>query len=312
MGSRRKLVERWGRAAALGALGLGLSPNLLAEPAQAWDVAGVRARSTSLLREGVSSLSAKGVSPGDALSDAVSSQRETLLEEAPRVPLRVTIDKNTIDLEQRRLELRMSRPAGRVTLEVFAASGELLAAEDIDFSGRPANARLVVTWKPKSDEPVARIELYAYDADGYYQGIAIVPWSLEIPHEEVNFETNSAVIRPEEEPKLEHSLRLINEAFEKHKDLGNVALFIAGHTDTRGSAEHNRNLSRQRAQAIARWFRDHGLRMPIAYEGFGEHAPKVKTEDEVDEPQNRRVDYVLAVEPPRLKNSSVPAAWKKL
>jgi outer membrane protein OmpA-like peptidoglycan-associated protein len=255
------------------------------------------------------------VSPGTAgsVSDFAGSVSDVAALEAPaRVPLKVTIDKDSVDLDKHRLELRMSRPAGHVSIQVFAASGEVLAEDDIDFSGRPANARLVVTWKPKSDEPVARIELYAHDAEGYYQGVAIVPWSLEIPHEEVTFETNSAVIRPEEEPKLEQSLRLIEAAFEKHKDLGNVALFIAGHTDTRGSAEHNRQLSRQRAQAIARWFRAHGLKMPIAFEGFGEHAPKVKTEDEVDEPQNRRVDYVLSVEAPRLKSSSVAASWKKL
>ena len=39
---------------------------------------------------------------------------------------------------------------------------------------------------------------------------------------------------------------------------------------------------------------------------------KVKTEDEVDEPRNRRVDYVLSVEAPRLKSTGAPAAWKRL
>lgn len=242
---------------------------------------------------------------------AGSSGSGVRLEEGARVPLEVTIDKSTVDLEKRRLEVRMSRPAGHVRVKVLTASGGLLADDDIDFRGRPANARLVVTWKPLSDEPVARIEVYAYDADDNYKGIAIVPWSLEIPHEEVTFETNSAVIRPAEEPKLEQSLEAIREAFEKHKDLGNVTLFIAGHTDTQGSAEHNRDLSRRRARAIAAWFRSHGLTLPIAYEGLGEHALKVPTADEVDEPRNRRVDYVLSLEPPRLK-SDKPVAWKKL
>lgn len=244
-------------------------------------------------------------------SDAEGPGSAARLEEKARVPLEVTIDKSTVDLEKRRLEVRMSRPAGHVRIKVLTADGGLLADDDIDFKGQPANARLVVTWKPLSDEPVARIEVYAYDVDDNYKGIAIVPWSLEIPHEEVNFETNSAVIRAEEEPKLERSLEAIREAFEQHKELGNVTLFIAGHTDTRGSAEHNRNLSRQRARAIATWFRNHGLTLPIAYEGFGEHALKVPTADEVDEPRNRRVDYVLAVEPPRLK-SDKPVAWKRL
>src|SRR5690606_13226061 len=108
------------------------------------------------------------------------------LEEKARVPLEVSIDKNTVDLEKRRLEVRMSRPAGHVRIKVLTADGGLLADDDIDFKGQPANARLVVTWTPSSDEPVARIEVYAYDQQVNYKGIAIVPWSLEIPHAEVN------------------------------------------------------------------------------------------------------------------------------
>lgn len=273
-----------------------------------WTAAVLRAAGAILVAGGAAA--AGGAPHGSGIEGAQP------LEEAPneghRVPLEVTLDKTSVDLEKHRLELRMSRPAGHVRISVFAATGATLAEREIDFSGRPANARLVVTWEPKSDEPVAKIELYAYDADGYYKGVAIVPWSLEIPHEEVVFETNSAAIEPEEEPKLEQSLKEIQRAFDEHKDLGNVALFIAGHTDTRGTAEHNRTLSRQRARAIAQWFRNHGLTMPMAYEGFGEHAPKVKTADEVDEPKNRRVDYVLSVEPPRLKSTGAPAAWKKI
>lgn len=229
-----------------------------------------------------------------------------------KAPLEVQIDKRKVDLEKHQLAVRMSRPAGHVRIEVTDADGGVIAEDEIDFSGAPAGKWLVVRWQPKTRQPVARIEVYAYDADGYYKGIAIVPWSLEIPHEEVLFETNSSDIVPEEEPKLEASRDLIRQAFDRHKELGNVALFIAGHTDTRGSAEHNRTLSRRRAQAIATWFRNNGIRIPIFYEGFGEHVLEVKTGDEVDEQRNRRVDYVLAVEPPTLQSTGASAAWKRL
>ena len=46
---------------------------------------------------------------------------------------------------------------------------------------------------------------------------------------------------------------------------------------------------------------------PIAYEGMGESSPIVKTGDEVDEPRNRRVDYILALEPPPLPSA---LSWK--
>ena len=50
--------------------------------------------------------------------------------------------------------------------------------------------------------------------------------------------------------------------------------------------------------------------MAIAYEGMGESAPLVKTADEVDEPKNRRVDYILALEPPAAKSGTI--SWKAL
>jgi outer membrane protein OmpA-like peptidoglycan-associated protein len=235
-------------------------------------------------------------------------------EKAPEnlPPLEVYIDKSRVDLEAHRLELRMSRKAGRVVLKVFDEQRALLADEEHDFSGRPANSTLVVTWNPGSDRKAARIEVFAYDAYGYYKGVALVPWSLSVPHEEVNFATDSATIRESELPKLEQSRATIVSAVERHKDLGNIALYIAGHTDTVGGAAHNLELSRKRARAIAGWFQKRGLPVPIAYAGFGESALLVKTGDEVDEPKNRRVDYLLAVEAPVLKTSGRTANWQKL
>jgi outer membrane protein OmpA-like peptidoglycan-associated protein len=72
-------------------------------------------------------------------------------------------------------------------------------------------------------------------------------------------------------------------------------------------------LSQRRAQAIAAWFRKRGLRIPIAFEGFGEHALAVATADDTDEPRNRRVDYILSVEEPQLKASGAfRPAWKRI
>lgn len=235
-------------------------------------------------------------------------------DDAPRnlPPLKVLIDKSKVDLDGHRLELKMSRKAGLVQIKVYGDSGELIADEEHDFAGRPAGAALTVTWSPKRGEAVAKIEVFAHDAFGYYSGVRIVPWSLSIPHEEVNFETNSAEVRASEEPKLEATLSKITAAVEEHKDLGAITLYVAGHTDTVGTAQHNLELSRRRAQSIAVWFRRHGIRIPIAAAGLGESVPAVKTEDEVDEPRNRRVDYVLSVEEPRFKTSDRAPAWKRL
>jgi outer membrane protein OmpA-like peptidoglycan-associated protein len=230
-------------------------------------------------------------------------------------PLTVEVDKAKVDLKQHRLEVKLSHPAGKVTIQVFSDSDALLADEQQDFSGRPAGAPLVVTWTPSSDAPVGRIELRAFDAAGSWVGVELAPWFVPIPHEDVNFKTGSADIDDAEAPKLEAAYAKLNEALAKDRASGRMhaamGLYIAGHTDTVGGAAHNLKLSQDRARSIAAWFRKRGVRLPIAYEGFGETSPEVKTADNVDEPRNRRVDYVLSDGPPAYSAAFKPS-WKRL
>jgi outer membrane protein OmpA-like peptidoglycan-associated protein len=229
-----------------------------------------------------------------------------------KVPLDVAIDKSKVDLTEHHLEIKASRDLTKVTIKVVGDSGAVLADESHDLDKHPAGTPLVVRWSPSSDEPVARIEVFAYSVDGYYKGFALTPWAVAVPHEEVNFKTDSAQIEDSEKPKLEASFAKVSEALAKHREIQGVRFFIAGHTDTVGPAEYNLRLSRLRAQAIARWFRQRGLRIPIAWEGFGEYSLLVKTADDVDEPRNRRVDYILAVDEPTLKSSGFRPTWNRV
>ncbi|MBC8134075.1 MAG: OmpA family protein [Deltaproteobacteria bacterium] len=222
------------------------------------------------------------------------------------------IDKAKVDLTNHRLEMRMSLPPAVVEIKVLAESGEVLADERHDFTGQPAGTPFTVNWTPISAVPAARIELRAQDVAGGFASVAIVSWSLSIPHEEVVFKTDSAEIMPSERPKLEASLQKVNAALATHKDeFGRPTLFVAGHTDTVGGDAHNLKLSQARAQSISRWFKAHGLRIPVAYEGFGESALAVKTGDNVDEIRNRRVDYILSAEEPALRATGFRPSWKR-
>lgn len=226
--------------------------------------------------------------------------------------LKVQLDKTKVDLAARKLELSLSRPPGKVQVRVFGATGpNALAEDEHDFSGHRAGETLTVGW-PAPEGDVARIDLKVFDSDGFFTGVSLIPWSVHIPHEELNFTTDSAEITATETPKLEQSLKLITEALVRHRELGAIKLFIAGHTDTQGAAPYNLKLSLRRAQVIAAWFRSRGLRIPIAYEGFGEQALLVATPDNKDEPRNRRVDYILAIEEPRLKTTDFRASWKRV
>jgi len=237
--------------------------------------------------------------PGEGQQDAPVVKKPALV---------VSIDRSKVDLVGHTLEVKLSRTADKVTLKAVGQSGAVLAEVEKSFSGAAPGTVLVMTWAPSSDEQVAKIEVWGYDTEGYYAGVAIIPWSFNVPHEEVNFETDSDVIRPAEVPKLEASFQKIKEVFTAHGDLGKITLFVAGHTDTVGTVDHNLVLSRKRARVIAAWFKGRGLGAPIAYEGMGKSALLVKTADQVDEPRNRRVDYILALEPPRVGGADV--AWK--
>lgn len=223
--------------------------------------------------------------------------------------VKVSIDRSKVDLPGHKLEVTLSRPADKIHLKVQGESGTVLDEKDIPFSGAAPGTVLSCSWTPSSDEAVARIEVIGYSTDGYWSGVALTPWKAEVPHEEVNFATDSDVIRESEVPKLQASLAAIRTIVSKHTDFGPITLYVVGHTDTVGTAEHNFALSQRRARSIGTWFRQHGLQVPIAFEGFGEASPRVRTADEVDEPQNRRVDYVIAVEPPGMPSGR---AWHSL
>ena len=229
--------------------------------------------------------------------------------------LKVQVEKSKVDLKAHRLEVKMSRPAGKVKITVYDESNTKLADEEQDFTGRPGGTPLIVTWNPSSDAAVGKIELRAYDAQDNWVGVEIAPWFVNIPHDDVNFRTDSAEIDAAEVPKVEAAFGKITEALAKDTASGRmhagITLYIAGHTDTVGNPTHNFKLSQDRARSIAAWFRKRGVKIPISFEGFGETSLAVKTADNIDEIKNRRADYVLSDGPPTLSNTFKPS-WKRI
>lgn len=226
-------------------------------------------------------------------------------------PLKLTLDKKDVDLVNRTVKLRANRPVVKAAVQVVMDTGAVAMDREIPIDNDTAGAPFEISW-PKDEKRVMKIAIRAYDASTFFDGVEIFPWQVDIPHEEVNFDSGQWDIRADEEPKLEQSLQRIGEAVRKYGHLANLRLYIAGHTDTVGTEASNRTLSLNRARAIGAWFRKHGLRVPIFYEGFGEQALLVSTADETDEPKNRRAEYIIAVEEPTLARTPFPPNWRKL
>ncbi len=242
------------------------------------------------------------------------SSSQVSFETAVSGAVSVSIDKSRVDLGRGRMEMLVSIPEGKVEVKIVSATdGATLVDHEQPFADHATGTPLVVTWKPHSKEAeIGRVDVRVSDPTGAFQSFSLFPWSVYIPHEEVNFATDAAAIAPAEAPKLQASLAKIADALDKHKDLPAIKLYIAGHTDTVGAAKYNLGLSLKRAQSIAGWFRKNGLRIPIAFEGFGEQALRVATPDNTDEPRNRRVDYILSVEDPVLRATDFRPVWKTL
>jgi len=228
--------------------------------------------------------------------------------------MKVGYARDKLDLEAHTLEFTLTRPAAHAELRVLGDDGSELARASTDYHGERAGTWLPISWTPTRAGNVLALELHATSSDGISAGVRLVPWSVHIAHDEVVFESGRAEIRPSEAAKLDQSYQRILDAVaavRKAEPNLPVRLFIAGHTDTVGNAADNRKLSLARARAIAEWYRDHGLPLPLAYAGFGEDALKVKTPDNTDEAANRRADYIVGVEEP-LVARGVHAPWYKL
>ena len=107
---------------------------------------------------------------------------------------------------------------------------------------------------------------------------------------QLTFETGTAIVTEEARPALAQLLDL----WQREKDASEIQ--IIGYTDTVGSAEDNDKLSLMRAQAVRDMLASEGFTFTdenSSVVGRGERDLLVPTDDEVDEPRNRRVVVVI-------------------
>ncbi len=214
-------------------------------------------------------------------------------------PLDIRVASEDIDLKNRRLHLQVSRACVKIIWSVHGDDGKILGKGEENYDPpRPAHQRFALDWHGK--EGVAlKIKLKAVDTRGFFKSVALFPWKIEIPHEEVVFASGSHRIEKDQRPKLDETVKKLALIVKRYRRFAPVKLWVAGHTDTVGDAGSNKSLSRRRARAIADYLARKGrLNLPVRVTGYGESRLLVETEDEVDEARNRRAEYILSVEQP--------------
>jgi outer membrane protein OmpA-like peptidoglycan-associated protein len=235
---------------------------------------------------------------------------------APAGYHKVTYDLDHLDLDRHVLQFKLAAAAATAELVVIGEDGKELGTGSATYKQEPADRWLAISWTQPADTRVMMMKLRVVADDGVATKVELVPWSVTIDHEDINFASDSAVIEAGEDAKLDASLAKIAEVVKRSEKFIKMSLFVAGHTDTVGSNDKNRKLSLDRARAIASYFRRKGIKLPIAYAGFGEEVLKVKTPDNTDERANRRADYVVgpAAAPPPFRGGyqKARADWKQL
>ena len=104
--------------------------------------------------------------------------------------------------------------------------------------------------------------------------------------ERVEFENNSAKLRPESDRILNAVLAVMKEHSEFTK------LGVEGHTDNRGAAGHNLDLSRRRAASVMKWLVDHGIAATrLSSKGLGMTKPIDSNDTDAGRQNNRRVEF---------------------
>jgi outer membrane protein OmpA-like peptidoglycan-associated protein len=118
----------------------------------------------------------------------------------------------------------------------------------------------------------------------------------------VNFPFDSAELTADARAKLDRVAKALTDPTTVNFDI-----IISGHTDAKGSAEYNQQLSQRRAEAVRRYFIDHHgiVAGRLVAKGYGKSQPLLPSDPYND--LNRRVQFLN----PNTKAAAVPAEPSK-
>jgi OOP family OmpA-OmpF porin len=104
----------------------------------------------------------------------------------------------------------------------------------------------------------------------------------EIKLPRVEFETDSAVLLPQSTQTLDYAVATL-------KKYPEMVIQVAGHTDSRGSKQHNVGLSERRAESVMQYLKEHGVTNRMSVHGYGEEEPIADNRTAEGRAANRRV-----------------------
>ncbi|MEA3310947.1 MAG: OmpA family protein [candidate division WOR-3 bacterium] len=139
-----------------------------------------------------------------------------------------------------------------------------------------------------SEDYLSQTASVIVDAAGTIRDFNLIKKGMKIAFRGINFETAKTVILPESYPILDEAAKIL-------KENPTIRVEIGGHTDSRGSASYNQNLSQQRAEAVRLYLiQNHSIESNrLLAKGYGESQPVAPNDTEENMAKNRRVEFTI-------------------
>ncbi|MDG5490979.1 OmpA family protein [Psychroserpens sp. SPM9] len=118
----------------------------------------------------------------------------------------------------------------------------------------------------------------------------------EIKHNQI-YTFNHVLFDFDQAELLDHSIEELNQLYQYLSENPDLSIEIYGHTDAIGLDKRNKELSEQRAKAVADYLILQGLHVSrITYFGFGSSKPVLANDTKEGQQQNRRVEFKIIQE----------------
>ena len=106
----------------------------------------------------------------------------------------------------------------------------------------------------------------------------------------IYFDLDKDTIKPKSRPVLDRAVAVL-------KEFPSIRIEISGHTDSTGSLEHNRDLSKRRAASVKRYLVEHGIEEKrIESRGAGPDEPVDTNKTAAGRAKNRRIEFTILVQ----------------
>lgn len=134
--------------------------------------------------------------------------------------------------------------------------------------------------------PAAPTRSLSFAPSGPTRGLDRKPGSASHPSVNLNipFEYNSSTLKPQANAQLEALKDALTDP-----ELSKQRIMVAGHTDAKGSADYNKQLSLRRAETVKHYLVQNGID-PQRLDTVGYGSEQLLTPDHPDDPSNRRVE----------------------